>query len=96
MTYHVYMMSSARHGTLYVGVTNNLARRAFEHRTKHQDSFTARHGITRLVWYEEYERVQDAIAREKMLKKWRRDWKIRLIEEFNPLWDDLYPTLSGF
>ncbi|MET7246591.1 GIY-YIG nuclease family protein [Methylobacterium sp. EM32] len=96
MAYHVYMMASAQHGTLYVGVTNDLARRAYEHRSQGQGSFTARYGVTRLVWYEEYDRVQEAIAREKMLKRWRRDWKVRLIEEFNPLWDDLYPTLAGF
>ncbi len=96
MPYHVYMMASGQHGTLYVGVTNNLARRAYEHRTRQQASFTARYIVTRLVWYEEYERIQEAITREKMLKKWRRDWEIRLIEEINPLWCDLYPTLAGF
>jgi putative endonuclease len=90
------MMASGQHGTLYVGVTNNLARRTYEHRTRQQASFTAQYVVIRLVWYEEYVRIQEAIAREKMLKKWRRDWKIRLIEEFNPLWYDLYPTLAGF
>ncbi|WP_342447865.1 GIY-YIG nuclease family protein [Methylobacterium variabile] len=67
------MMASAQNGTLYLGVTNDLARRAYEHRSRRQDGFTARYDVTGLVWYEEYDRVQEAIAREKMLKKWRRD-----------------------
>jgi putative endonuclease len=94
MTYFVYMLSSGRHGTLYVGVTNDLARRVYEHKTKLIKGFTSQYGVTRLVWYEAYEQIVDAIAREKELKKWRRDWKIRLIEEMNPEWEDLYLALN--
>lgn len=96
MAYFVYMMASRRHGTLYIGVTNNLARRVFEHRTKAQDGFTARYDVARLVWYEAYESITEAIAREKDLKRWRRDWKLELVEDFNSSWSDLYATLAGF
>ena len=94
MTYFVYMLASGRHGTLYVGVTNDLARRIHEHKTKVIKGFTSKYDVSRLVWYEAYERIDEAIAREKALKKWHRDWKIRLIEEMNPEWEDLYPTLN--
>ena len=92
----VYMLASRRHGTLYLGVTNDLARRVHEHRTKMNKGFTATYSVDRLVWYEFYDRIVDAIDREKALKKWRRDWKIRLIEDLNPEWSDLYPTLAGW
>jgi putative endonuclease len=92
--YHVYMLASRRHGTLYLGVTNNLARRVWEHRTKAIPGFSAKYGVDRLVWYEAYDRIDEAIAREKALKKWRRDWKLRLIEDMNPEWEDLYLGLS--
>jgi putative endonuclease len=94
MTYFVYMLASSRYGTLYVGVTNDLARRVYEHKTKIIKGFTSQYDVTRLVWYEAYEQITDAIAREKELKKWRRDWKIRLIEEMNPEWEDLYLALN--
>ncbi|ANY77806.1 GIY-YIG nuclease [Microvirga ossetica] len=94
MAYHVYMLASGRHGTLYVGVTNDLARRIHEHKEKLIKGFTSQYGVTRLVWYETYERIDEAIAREKALKKWHRNWKIRLIEEMNPEWEDLYLTLN--
>jgi putative endonuclease len=94
MTYYVYMLASSRHGKLYVGVTNDLARRVYEHKTKSIKGFTSQYDVNRLVWYEAYEQISDAIAREKELKKWRRDWKIRLIEEMNPEWEDLYLTLN--
>ncbi|GJD93928.1 GIY-YIG nuclease family protein [Methylobacterium iners] len=93
MTYHVYMLASRRHGTLYIGVTNDLARRVHEHRSKAVIGFTSNHDVTRLVWYEGYEDINEALAREKSLKKWRRDWKIRLIEEANPDWSDLYDVV---
>ena len=96
MAYFVYMMASGRHGTLYVGVTNNLARRVFEHQSKAKSGFTARYDVVRLVWYEAYDSIHEAITREKSLKKWRREWKLHLIEDFNPSWSDLYPTLAGF
>ncbi|HVL71104.1 MAG TPA: GIY-YIG nuclease family protein [Beijerinckiaceae bacterium] len=94
MTYFVYLLASRRHGTLYLGVTNDLARRVGEHKAKVVPGFSATYGVDRLVWYESYERIDEAIAREKMLKKWRRDWKIRLIEEMNPDWIDLSATLN--
>ncbi len=81
MAYYVYLLASKKHGTLYLGVTNDLVRRGHEHRTKAIDSFTSRYGVNKLVWFEIYDDAITAIAREKELKKWRRDWKIRLIEE---------------
>ncbi|MBF9233461.1 GIY-YIG nuclease family protein [Microvirga alba] len=94
MSYSVYMLASRRHGTLYLGVTNDLSRRVGQHKSKIIPGFSAQYDITRLVWYETYERIDEAIAREKSLKTWRRDWKIRLIEEMNPDWSDLYATLN--
>jgi putative endonuclease len=88
------MLASRRFGTLYVGVTNDLSRRVYEHKSKQTKSFTSKYNVTRLVWYEAYERIDEAIAREKALKKWQRDWKIRLIEEMNPEWEDLYLILN--
>jgi putative endonuclease len=76
-------------------VTNDIVRRVYEHRTKVAHGFTARYGVDKLVWFEIYEDATTAIAREKELKKWRRNWKIRLIEEQNPEWDDLYPGISN-
>ena len=94
MPFHVYLMASGQHGTLYLGVTRDLARRVHEHRSKALPGFTRTYGVDRLVWYEEYPTAKEAIDREKDMKKWRRDWKIRLIEENNPLWSDLYSLLS--
>src|SRR3712207_2349499 len=84
MSYYVYLLASRRHGTLYLGVTNDLSRRVNEHKSKAIPGFSAKYDVTRLVWYETYEHIDEAIAREKSLKKWWRDWKIRLIEETNP------------
>ena len=92
--YYVYLTASGKHGTLYLGVTNDLVRRIHEHKTKVVPGFTAQYGVTRLVWYEVYEDPINAITREKDIKKWRRDWKIRLIEEENPEWLDLYPSIT--
>lgn len=92
----VDLLASRRHGTLYLGVTNDLARRVYEHRTASNRGFAATYDVKRLVWYEFYDRIVDAIDREKALKKWRRDWKIKLIEDANPDWSDLYPTLTGW
>ena len=94
VTYYVYLLANRRHGTLYIGVTNDLSRRVNEHKAKATAGFTARYGVDRLVWYETYERIEEAIAREKSIKKWRRDWKLRLIEEMNPGWSDLYLMLN--
>ena len=85
-----YLMASAYHGTLYLGVTSQLDIRAEEHRTKvNPKCFTARYDCNRLVWFERFDLVTDAIAREKQIKHWKRDWKIALIEELNPRWEDL-------
>ncbi len=93
MAYYVYLLASKKYGTLYLGVTNDLVRRVFEHRAKAVPGFTSRYGIGKLIWFEIYDDALTAIAREKELKKWRRDWKVRLIEEQNPNWDDLHPGI---
>ena len=95
MVYFVYMPASRRHGTLYVGVTNDVVRRTAEHEAKEADGFTRRYGVDRLVWWREFGEVTEAISFEKKLKRWRREWKINLIEEANPHWDDLYPALAA-
>nr|WP_319383398.1 GIY-YIG nuclease family protein [uncultured Roseibium sp.] len=89
MPAHVYILASGRNGTLYPGVTSNLSRRLFEHQYDLLDGFSKRYNVTRLVYVEEHERVEDALVREKQLKSWRRAWKIALIEESNPEWSDL-------
>ena len=91
---YVYLLASGKHGTLYVGVTNDLVRRVYEHKTKSVPSFTSQYGVDRLVWYETYDDPENAILREKDIKKWKREWKIRLIEENNPDWSDLYPAIT--
>ncbi|KZK75396.1 GIY-YIG nuclease superfamily protein [Pseudovibrio sp. W64] len=93
MAYYVYMTASKRNGTLYTGVTNDLGRRVHEHREKVAVSFTTQFDVSRLVYFEEFERIGDAIAREKKLKRWRRAWKLDLIEGVNPTWRDLYLEL---
>jgi putative endonuclease len=85
----VYILPSRRHGTLYVGVPSNLLARLAQHRGGLIPGFATRYGAVRLVWYETADTMDAAIAREKQLKKWRRDWKLRLIEEANPAWSDL-------
>ncbi|MGY3690994.1 putative endonuclease [Bradyrhizobium sp. USDA 3240] len=95
MAYYVYLLASRKHGTLYLGVTNDIVRRVHEHRTKAAPGFTSRYGVDKLVWFEVYDDATSAITREKELKKWRRDWKIRLIEEQNPGWEDLFPGISN-
>jgi putative endonuclease len=93
LSYCVYLLASRRHGTLYVGVSSELVRRVAQHKEKMIPGFTAKYGVDKLVWFECYDDPTAAITREKALKKWRRDWKIRLIEESNPDWRDLYPTI---
>ncbi len=90
MTCWVYILASRRYGTLYVGVTNSLERRIAEHRAKEIPGFTKRYGVDRLVFYQGFGEAAGAIRFEKQLKRWRREWKIRLIEQGNLLWDDLY------
>lgn len=93
--YYVYILASARHGTIYIGVTNDLARRLEEHRTGKGSEFARKYRVFRLVYVENFERPIEAIAREKQLKKWNRDWKIKLIETDNPEWSDLSPLLTN-
>ncbi len=91
----LYMMADRYRGAIYTGVTADLARRAFQHREGTGSRFVAKYKLLRLVCAEPYERIEDAIAREKAIKKWRREWKIRLIEEANPDWRDLFDELVG-
>ena len=94
MAYYVYMLASRRNGTLYIGVTNDLVRRAYEHREGFVDGFTRRHGVKTLVYFEAHDDVRIAIGREKTLKRWRRAWKIQLIERDNPDWRDLFDDIA--
>ena len=89
----VYILASKRNGTLYVGVTNDLARRSWEHKSDAVDGFTRRYGVHSVVYAEFHETMPDAILREKQLKKWRRAWKLDLIERTNPQWHDLYDQI---
>lgn len=91
--YYVYIMASKKHGTLYIGVTNNLVRRVYEHREGLMDGFTKKYNVKCLVYYEVCEDVKAAISREKAMKKWYRHWKIQLIERMNPEWQDLYDAI---
>jgi putative endonuclease len=93
MAYSVYILASQKHGTLYIGVTNDLIRRVYEHRTDAVAGFTRKYAVHTLVYYELTENVEAAIRREKRLKKWSRAWKIKLIEDSNPDWTDLYTGL---
>ncbi|MCW5690096.1 MAG: GIY-YIG nuclease family protein [Pseudolabrys sp.] len=92
--YWVYILASRIGGTLYIGVTSDLVRRVYQHREKHGRGFTQRYDVTRLVHFEQFDDPENAIRREKRLKKWTRAWKIQLIEQNNPNWDDLYPCIA--
>jgi putative endonuclease len=91
--FYVYLLASKPHGTLYVGVTSDLVRRVFEHKSKAVPGFTARYGVDRLVWFEAHDSVEAAIRREKQIKELKREWKFNLIERTNPHWTDLYRNL---
>jgi len=91
--YFVYLLASKRNGTLYVGVTNNLHRRVGEHRSGAVPGFTRRYGVHDLVWYETFDRIEEAIAREKQIKGWNRAWKLKLIEAVNPDWRDIADSI---
>lgn len=90
MAAYVYMLASKKNGTLYTGVTSDLARRVWEHKEALNDGFSRTYGTTRLVWYQEFFEIGEAIVAEKRIKRWRRAWKIRMIEETNPDWLELY------
>ena len=92
--FYVYLLASGKHGPLYLVVTRDLVRRVYEHKAKAKPGFTSRYDVSRLVWYEIYDDPIAAITREKEIKKWRRDWKISLIELDNPDWTDLYVRIT--
>ena len=91
----IYLLANRYRGTIYTGVTSDLARRSWQHRAGQGSHFAARYGVSLLVYAERHDRIDDAIAREKAIKKWRRDWKIELIEQHNPDWRDLYEVLNA-
>ena len=91
--YFVYLITNKRYGTLYVGVTSDLVKRIYEHRGGLVEGFSKEHDLSRLVWYEAHEDVLAAITREKLIKRWHRDWKMNLIQAGNPKWDDLYESI---
>jgi len=91
----VYILASKRNGTLYLGVTSNLEGRVWQHQNKLVKGFTQKYGVTRLVYYEQHSDMISAIEREKQLKRWKREWKLDLIEKQNPTWRDLYDELWG-
>ena len=90
----VYILASKQNGTLYVGVTSDLVRRIFEHRSGFVDGFTKQYGLKRLVYFERFDDIRDAIQREHNIKHWSRAWKVRKIVAINPNWDDLYPMIT--
>ena len=92
--HYVYILASRIAGTLYTGVTSDLVKRVSEHKNGVKAEFTSKYGVHRLVYYQEFGSIEDAIGREKELKKWRRQWKIELIETMNPKWDDLFPKIA--
>ena len=93
MTYYVYILASKKDGVLYIGITNNLIKRIYEHKLGFVDGFTKKYYVKRLVYCEEMSDVQSALEREKQLKNWKRDWKVALIEKNNPDWADLYTSI---
>ena len=93
--YFLYILASKKNGTLYIGVTNNLIKRVSQHKNNLVEGFTSKYNVHTLVYYELYRYIHDAIAREKRMKKWKRKWKIDLIEKSNPNWEDLFETLSA-
>jgi putative endonuclease len=94
VSFWVYILASRRNGTLYVGMTDDLARRSWEHRTDAVPGFTRKYGVKMLVWFEQHETRESALQRERQLKKWNRAWKLQLIERFNPSWKDLADELT--
>ena len=91
----VYILASSRNGTLYIGVTSDIVKRVWEHKGDFVEGFSKEYGVHMLVYFELHDRMEDAILREKQMKKWNRAWKLRLIEERNPQWRDLYEDIAG-
>jgi putative endonuclease len=94
-TFYAYILASDRYGTLYIGVTSDLVKRVWEHREGFAYGFTKKHSVKQLVWYEQHADALSAITREKQLKKWNREWKIKLIQQKNPHWRDLHEDIVG-
>ncbi len=94
MPYYVYILASKENGTLYTGITSDLVKRVWEHKQKLTEGFTSRYGVSKLVYYEIFDDPENAIRREKRIKKWNRDWKLNVINELNPAWNDLYEEIS--
>ncbi len=93
--FHVYILASKRNGTLYIGVTSKLVQRVWQHKQGAVDGFTKQYNVNRLVYFEAHDAAESAIVRERQIKKWRRSWKIDLIEENNPDWSDLYDVITS-
>jgi putative endonuclease len=93
--FYVYILANRPYGTLYVGITNDLVRRIWEHKEKFVEGFSREHGLDRLVWYEVHATAYEAITREKSIKRWHRDWKVNLIQSANPDWRDLYVAIAA-
>lgn len=93
--FYVYILASRPRGTLYIGVTNDLIRRVYEHRTDSVSGFTKKYSVHRLVYFEAHDSIEAAITREKQMKEWKRAWKIEVLEKENPRWEDLYPALAA-
>ncbi len=93
MQYYVYILANRPRGTLYVGVTSSLLRRIYQHKEKMVEGFSAKYDLSKLVYFEKFENIRNAVTREKQMKKWNRIWKIELIETSNPDWKDLYDSL---
>jgi putative endonuclease len=91
---YVYILTNRPYGTLYVGMTNDLLKRAWEHKSDVVPGFSREHGLHRLVWFEPHATALEAIRREKLIKKWHRDWKVNLVQDANPEWEDLYESLA--
>jgi len=93
-TYYLYILASKRNGTLYIGLTNNLVKRVYEHKENLVPGFTEKYNVHHLVYYEQFTDIHSAIAREKQIKRWKRQWKLNLIEKMNPDWKDLYDNFD--
>jgi putative endonuclease len=92
--YWVYILASRRNGTLYTGVTSDISQRVWEHKEEITGGFTKKYGVKRLVWYRYHDDIRDAIVDEKRIKRWRRKWKLELIEAMNSAWNDLYEEIA--
>jgi len=93
MAGYVYIITNKKEGTLYIGVTSNLVKRVYEHKQKFIDGFSKKYNLTNLVYYEQFDSIENAIKREKQLKNWKREWKLNIINQFNPTWKDLYSSI---